>query len=93
MSFELIYKEIGDIGRYQIYVLLLGWACGIHGGLIWINSVFLLYVPEHRYVRIYPYILYSSSAIRRCIIVAYLVTRCNHVNAEDIFDDIIIFLF
>ena len=49
MSFELVYKEIGDIGRYQIYVLLLGWVCGIYGGFIWINSVFLLFVPEHRY--------------------------------------------
>ena len=55
ISFELIYKEIGDIGRYQLYVLLLGWISGIYLSLIWINSVFLLFVPEHRYVGICPF--------------------------------------
>ena len=50
MSFELIYKEIGDIGRYQIFVLFLGWMSLVYGGFVWINSVFLLYVPDHRYM-------------------------------------------
>ena len=52
MSFELIYKEIGDIGRYQIFVLFLGWMSLVYGGFVWINSVFLLYVPDHRCVTI-----------------------------------------
>ena len=48
MSFDLVYKEIGDLGRYQLYVLALGWVNGMYGGFIFINSVFLLHVPEHR---------------------------------------------
>ena len=51
MSFELIYKEIGDLGSYQKYVLLLGWFTWIYVAFLFINSVFLLYIPDHRYVR------------------------------------------
>ena len=74
MSFELIYKEIGDIGRYQIYVLLLGWICGIYGGFIWINSIFLLYVPEHRYGVIIVHVHYLAITIehtRHCYLFIY----------------------
>lgn len=48
MSFDLVYKEIGDLGLYQIYVLFLGWVTCIYGGFIFLTSVFLLYVPDHR---------------------------------------------
>ena len=49
MSFDLVYKEIGELGLYQKYILALGWLTDVFGGFIFLNSVFLLYVPDHRY--------------------------------------------
>ena len=49
MTFDSVYKEIGDLGLYQKYILALGWLTDVYAGFIFINSVFLLYIPDHRY--------------------------------------------
>ena len=66
MSFDIVYKEIGDLGLYQIYVLALGWMTAIYGGFIFINSVFLLYVPDHR-CAIFSFTSFWETTANKCI--------------------------
>jgi len=48
MQFDLVYQEIGDFGRLQKYIVYVGSICSTYGGLLFLNSVFTLAIPEYR---------------------------------------------
>lgn len=48
MQFDLIYKEIGDYGRYQRWVVWVASSTSVYAGLLILTSFFVLAIPEHR---------------------------------------------
>ena len=48
MQFDLVYQEIGDFGRLQKYTVYGGKICVTYGGLLFLNFVFTLAIPEYR---------------------------------------------
>ena len=50
MNFDLVYAEIGDLGRYQKYILVLSGFTSLYAGFLFISSFFTLAIPKHRYV-------------------------------------------
>lgn len=48
MNFDLVYREIGNLGRYQKYILVLSGYTSFYAGLLFISSFFTLSIPKHR---------------------------------------------
>ncbi|XP_053401994.1 organic cation transporter protein-like [Mercenaria mercenaria] len=48
MQFDLIYKEIGEYGRYQRWVVWVASSTSAYAGLLILTSFFVLAIPEHR---------------------------------------------
>ena len=64
MNFDLVYQEIGNLGRYQKYILVLSGFTSFYAGLLFISSFFTLAIPKHRLVfHIFP-VLTQSDIIR-----------------------------
>lgn len=48
MQFDLIYKEIGEYGRFQRWVVWVASSTSVYAGLLILTSFFVLAIPEHR---------------------------------------------
>ncbi|XP_045194844.2 organic cation transporter protein-like [Mercenaria mercenaria] len=48
MQFDLIYKEIGDYGCYQRWIVWAASSTAFYAGLLILTSFFVLAIPEHR---------------------------------------------
>ncbi|XP_045198863.2 organic cation transporter protein-like [Mercenaria mercenaria] len=48
MNFDLVYKEIGDFGLFSKYIVYVGSFTSVYSGFLFINSFFILGIPDHR---------------------------------------------
>jgi len=49
MPFEVIFRDIGDLGKFQIYMISVVSFTSLYAGFLFLNSFFVLGIPKHRY--------------------------------------------
>ena len=50
LDFEVVMKEIGGLGKYQVLLVLLAYWVAIPSGMNMVASVFLAAAPDYRWV-------------------------------------------
>lgn len=48
MHFDLVYREIGEFGLFSKYIVFVGSLTSVYAGFLFINSFFILAIPDHR---------------------------------------------
>ena len=48
MQFDLVYKELGEFGLFSKYIVYVSTLTSTYAGFLFVNSFFVLGIPDHR---------------------------------------------